>query len=52
MLRFLCLALVLVLSSAFQLNSLSRRDFARALATAPLAAAGAAFAVRAPTTTP
>ena len=44
MLRFLVVALLVAFSSAFQIASLSRRDFARAIATAPLAAATAAFA--------
>jgi len=36
--------LFLATASAFQLPSMSRRDFARALAAAPLGVAGAAFA--------
>ena len=47
MLRILALCLFLALASAFEAPVLSRRAFAKAFAAAPLAAAGAAFAVSA-----
>ena len=44
MFRFLMFAVFFAVTSAFQIQALSRRDFAKALATAPLGFAAAAFA--------
>jgi len=44
MFRFLMIAVFLAVTSAFQIQALSRRDFAKALATAPIGFAAAAFA--------